>query len=183
MADLWREHALVLVAGRDEEGRESVEVLTSQGPCHLVDGFPAPLPAGRAGHAAAAVRNESLLVCGGLDAATGRLSRKCWSYSAKGGNEWKQVPGLRSAARYASAAALGGSVYVMGGTGAAGAKTAETQVFDSDTFTWSRGPPIPQPAWGQCAAVAAAGGGQEQLILTGGWGERAGRASLHHTFR
>ena len=44
--DLNREMTLLLIGGRDEESGDSVEVLTKDGPCHTVEGFPAPLPAG-----------------------------------------------------------------------------------------------------------------------------------------
>ncbi len=107
--------ALVLLGGRDEERRDSAEVLTADGACHLVDGFPAPMPEGersscmeqvskcvrslipllqgRTGHMAASVLNTSLLVCGGLTARKpSALSRKCWVYN-KGSNVWKQVGG------------------------------------------------------------------------------------------
>ncbi len=43
---------LLLVGGRDESDLDSAEVLTRSGVCHMPDGFPAPLPAGRAGHVA-----------------------------------------------------------------------------------------------------------------------------------
>ena len=40
------ESALVLLGGQDEEQGDSVEVLTADGACHLVEGFPAPMPEG-----------------------------------------------------------------------------------------------------------------------------------------
>ena len=44
------ENALLIIGGQDEEVQDSVEVLTRDGVCQLVDGFPAFLPEGRRGH-------------------------------------------------------------------------------------------------------------------------------------
>ena len=82
---------------------------------------------GRSGHMSASVLNSTVVTCGGVDSATRQLSRKCWSYS-KGASAWRQVPGLREAARYGAAAAVGKNLYVMGGTDGAGTKSDQVQV-------------------------------------------------------
>ena len=58
-----------------------------------------------------------------------------------------------------------------------------TQIFDTASFTWRRGPSLPQAVWGQCAAaLEPSEGAKGRVITSGGYSERAVRSSMRHTF-
>ena len=129
-----REDFLLLLGGQDEERQDSNEILTKDGTCHMIQGYPKPLPSGRSGHIAAAVSGEKVVVCGGLDAKTRALTSVCWLYMPKE-NDWIEIASLRQAVRYAAATALKGSVMVAGGTNKHGQKTNQVQVIQAFLVT------------------------------------------------
>lgn len=102
--------------------------------------------------------------------------RTCWQYTPLT-NNWMEVPGLRIPVMNAAAAMIRQSMFVMGGLDPKGAKTDAVQVMDTNTYTWSQGPSLPQPVWGHCAVNSGAA-----IIITGGWYLSAVKFNMASTF-
>ena len=76
---------------------------------------------------------------------------------------WRTGPPMRFARHHVGAAALGGSLYVVGGRGRSDLSLVHTERFDPRTGRWETLPALPQGVGG-LAAVAAGG----KLVAVGG---------------
>lgn len=90
---------------------------------------------------------------------------------------WRTGPPMRFARHHVGAAALGGSLYVVGGRGRSDLSLAHTERFDPRTGRWETLPALPQGVGGLAAVavggelVAIGGGDDPQGWVTGAtWG-------------
>jgi non-specific serine/threonine protein kinase len=77
---------------------------------------------------------------------------------------WRTVANAPANVQYASAAEIGGRVWVFGGIGAGETATAETATYDRAINTWTPGPRLPQPVH-HSAAVNF----QNEAVVIGGF--------------
>ncbi|MGE3166798.1 MAG: Kelch repeat-containing protein [Planctomycetota bacterium] len=79
---------------------------------------------------------------------------------------WQQAPAMLAARGAHTSVTIGGKILLIGGgSDWSGGNTAEVQVYDPQTATWSAGTPVPDTStWGATAEVV---GGRVYLI--GGW--------------
>jgi N-acetylneuraminic acid mutarotase len=92
------------------------------------------------------------------------LSSAAWAQT------WSALPSMPTARASVSAAAVGDTVYVIGGFLGSCLPTSKVEAFDTATGTWSTKAPMPTPRW-QAPAVAAGGkiyvlGGNEACSAT-----------------
>lgn len=128
----------------------------------------AAMPTGRAGLAAAVVGDFIYAIggrantggpCSGAELAT--VER----YDILGGT-WSTVASLPSPRSDASAARIGGKVYVFGGCQGTGVILADVDVYDPETDTWSTAPMDMPTARAGMYAVGTKGG---TVYVIGGW--------------
>lgn len=111
----------------------------------------APSMSQRRSYIAAAQVGERIFTAGGMVGETGRPLATFTRFDARA-NEWTTLEPLPVATRAAAAAAIGDTVYVIGGTTPAG-NTAAVYAYDGD---WRRRTPLPEPRFNH-SAVALAG--------------------------
>jgi N-acetylneuraminic acid mutarotase len=117
----------------------------------------APIPLPRSEVAAAAVRDEIVVVGGFLQ--SGASSSRVDAYSPRR-NRWRRLPNLPVAVNHPMAAAARGSLYVLGGYGATGPlRTA----FVFSRGRWTRLPDMPETR----AAAGAAVVGRTLYVMGG----------------
>ena len=90
----------------------------------------------RRSYVAAAEHGRFLYAAGGMVGETGRPLATFARYDTRR-NRWEVLPQLPVATRAAAAVELGGLIYVVGGTTAAG-NTAATWAYDPRSREWSR---------------------------------------------
>jgi hypothetical protein len=76
--------------------------------------------------------------------------------------KWEELPGMPHPKQRASAAALGGKIYVIGGY--SGEESVLVHIFDPEKKAWSEGPMLTEARYAGCAV--AVGG---KIYYIGGW--------------
>jgi N-acetylneuraminic acid mutarotase len=69
------------------------------------------------------------------------------TYGLVGANRWSAKAPMPTARKQLAAAALGGLLYAIGGSNAAGTVLKTVQTYDPLTNAWTTRPPLPAPRW------------------------------------
>ena len=126
----------------------------------------------RRSYVAGAEQAGYLYAAGGMVGETGRPLATFARYDPPA-DRWEVLPALPEATRAAAAAAVGGLVYVVGGTTASG-NTAATWAYDPAKRTWGARAPMPEPLFNH-GAVALDG----RLYVLGGYSEGRERQDVY----
>jgi N-acetylneuraminic acid mutarotase len=124
----------------------------------------APMPTARGGLGGGVIGNRLYAVGGASTTAAKTIqSYRTLEILDLQTGRWRTGPPMRFARHHVGAAALGGSLYVVGGRGRSSLSLAFTERFDPRTGRWEVLPALPQGVGG-LAAVAAGG----QVVAVGG---------------
>jgi DNA-binding CsgD family transcriptional regulator/N-acetylneuraminic acid mutarotase len=132
----------------------------------------ADVPTPRSGLAVAAFENR-IYAIGGEDAqgVSGVVERYLPETDA-----WEQLSSKPTAVTDASAAVIGGKIYVPGGRTVSGALSATLEIYDPVQDRWENGAALPQPLSAYALVVF-----EGKLYLFGGWdGEQVVDATLRY---
>ena len=120
----------------------------------------APMPAARAGMAAAAYDGEIYAIAGeGPEGVSGSV----FNYSPEG-DIWAQLSDKPTPVADVHGALIGERIYVPGGRRADGEPTDILEIYDPRRDSWSMGAPLPQ-----AVSAYALVGFEGQMYLFGGW--------------
>ena len=116
----------------------------------------------RRSYVAAAQVGDAVYVAGGMVGETGRPLATFQRFDAPA-NRWTTLEQLPVAVRAAAAAAVGRTIYVIGGSTPAGDGT-QVYAFDVDVGSWREVAPLPEPRFNHAAVTVG-----ELVVVLGGF--------------
>jgi N-acetylneuraminic acid mutarotase len=116
---------------------------------------------------AATARNGKLFVFGGSTSAFSGAVANAAVYDP-GTNKWTVLKPMPSGRAGATAQALGGKIYVIGGMDGSGHSLASVAVYDVANDSWSSGPTLTTPRDNPGSAVLADSDGMDKIFVFGG---------------